>query len=224
MLEALQQGVKGGVWFSLIDKVISPLLANLYLHPVDVAMAEQGWEMVRYADDLVILCCSLEGAEAALAGLAKLLGERGLTLHPQKTRIANLTEPGDGFDFLGYHFERGRRSGRLQRWPRRKSLKRVKDTLRQKTRRANGQSLEAIVKSVNGMLRGWFEYFKHSNKYTFIRMDQWLRRRLRSILRKRCKRRGISRGLDHQRWPNSYFQAHGLFNLEGAYRALFQSS
>ena len=204
--------------------VISPLLANLYLHPVDVVMAEQGWEMVRYADDLVILCCSLEGAEAALAGLAKLLGERGLTLHPQKTRIANLTEPGDGFDFLGYHFERGRRSGRLQRWPRRKSLKRVKDTLRQKTRRANGQSLEAIVKSVNGMLRGWFEYFKHSNKYTFIRMDQWLRRRLRSILRKRCKRRGISRGLDHQRWPNSYFQAHGLFNLEGAYRALFQSS
>jgi RNA-directed DNA polymerase len=81
--------------------VISPLLANLYLHPVDVAMAEQGWEMVRYADDLVILCCSLEGAEAALAWLVKLLGERSLTLHPQKTRIADLTMPGEGFDFLG---------------------------------------------------------------------------------------------------------------------------
>jgi RNA-directed DNA polymerase len=118
--------------------VISPLLANLYLHPVDVAMAEEGWEMVRYADDLVILCRSLEGAEAALAWLAKLLGERGLTLHPQKKRIANLTEPGDGFDFLGFHFERGQNTGRLTRWPRRKSLKKLKDTIREKTKRSHG--------------------------------------------------------------------------------------
>ena len=204
--------------------VISPLLANLYLHPVDVAMAEQGWEMVRYADDLVILCRSLEGAEAALAWLAKLLGERGLTLHPQKTRIANLTEPGDGFDFLGYHFERGRRSGRMRRWPRRKSLKRLKDAIRQKTGRSNGHCLEAIIRAVNQTLFGWFEYFKHSNKATFSPLDKWIRRRLRSILRIRSRRKGISKGFDHIRWPNKYFQDRGLFNLEGAYKALFQSS
>jgi RNA-directed DNA polymerase len=204
--------------------VISPLLANLYLHPVDVAMAEQGWEMVRYADDVVILCCSLEGAEAALAWLAKLLGERGLTLHPQKTRIANLSEAGDGFDFLGYHFERSCNSGKLNRWPRRKSLKRFMDAIRGKTKRTQGQSMEAIVAGSNRLLRGWFEYFKHSHKWTFPRLDKWIRRRLRSILRKRSKRQGISRGHDHNRWPNKFFQDLGLFNLEDAHRALFQSS
>ena len=204
--------------------VISPLLANLYLHPVDVAMAEQGWEMVRYADDLVILCRSLEGAEAALAWLAKLLGERGLTLHPLKTRIANLTGPGDGFDFLGYHFERGQNTGRLTRWPRQKSLKKFKDAIRDETKRSQGHSLECIVAGLNRLLRGWFEYFKHSHKWTFPRLDQWTRRRLRSILRKRSKRRGISRGLDHNRWPNKFFQDHGLYNLEEAHGALFRSS
>jgi RNA-directed DNA polymerase len=204
--------------------VISPLLANLYLHPVDVVMAEQGWEMVRYADDLVILCRSLEGAEAALAWLAKLLGERGLTLHPQKTRIANLTEPGDGFDFLGYHFERGRRSGQMRRWPRRKSMKRLKEAIRQKTGRSNGHCLEAIIRAVNQTLFGWFEYFKHSNKTTFSPLDKWIRRRLRSILRIRSRRKGMSKGFDHIRWPNKYFQDRGLFNLERAYEALFQSS
>jgi RNA-directed DNA polymerase len=204
--------------------VISPLLANLYLHPVDVVMAEQGWEMVRYADDLVILCRSLEGAEAALAWLAKLLGERDLTLHPQKTRIANLTVAGDGFDFLGYHFERSQKSGRLNRWPRRKSLKRFMDAIRAKTKRSHGQSMEAIVAGLNRLLRGWFEYFKHSHKWTFPRLDKWIRRRLRSILRRRSKRQGISRGFDHFRWPNKFFQDLGLFNLEAALRTLFQSS
>ena len=204
--------------------VISPLLANLYLHPVDVAMAEQGWEMVRDADDLVILCRSLVGAEAALAWLTKLLGERGLTLHPQKPRIANLTGPGEGFDFLGYHFERGRRSGRLQRRPRRKSLKKLKDAIRLKTGRSNGHSLAVIIRAVNQTLRGWFEYFKHSNKATFGPLDKWLRRRVRSILRVRSKRKGISGGFDHIRWPNQYFREQGLFSLETAHRALLQSS
>jgi len=205
--------------------VISPLLANLYLHPVDAAMAEQGWEMVRYADDLVILCRSLEGAEAALAWLAKVLGERGLTLHPQKTRIADLSEPGDGFDFLGYHFERGRRSGRLQRWPRRKSLKRLQDAIRDKTKRCHGHSMETIIAGLNSVLRGWFEYFKHSHKWTFSRLDQWIRRRLRSIMRKRTKRHGISRGgNDNHRWPNKFFQDRGLRSLVKAHEALFQSS
>jgi len=204
--------------------VLSPLLANLYLHPVDAALTETGYIMVRYADDLVILSRSLVGAEAALALLQNLLTERGLTLHPQKTRIANLEVPGDGFDFLGYHFTRSGRTGRLTRWPRRKSLQKFKDRLRGQTKRSSGQSLLEIVDSVNKTTQGWFEYFKHSNKYTFSRLDQWLRRRLRSLLRKRSKRRGISRGQDHQRWPNQFFRELGLFSLVEAHAALFQSS
>lgn len=204
--------------------VISPLLANLYLHPVDVSMAETGFIMVRYADDLVVLSRSPEGAEAALAWLEKVLAERGLTLHPQKTRIASLTEPGDGFDFLGYHFERGRRSLRLTRWPRRKSLERFKDAIRQKTGRSNGHCLKSIVAAVNQTVRGWFEYFKHSHKTTFSPLDKWVRRRLRSILRRRSRRKGISGGFDHIRWPNKYFQELGLFSLVTAHRTLLQSS
>ena len=101
--------------------VISPLLANLYLHPVDVAMAAAGFEMIRYADDLVILCRSEAEAHRALELLGDLTTERGLTLHPVKTRLVDVSIPGEGFDFLGYHFERG------TRWPRKKSLKKLKD-------------------------------------------------------------------------------------------------
>jgi RNA-directed DNA polymerase len=96
--------------------VISPLLSNLYLHPVDVAVAASGHEMVRYADDFVILCRTQEEAEHALALVRNLTEERGLTLHPVKTRIVDATKPGEGFDFLGYHFEAG------HRWPRAKKL------------------------------------------------------------------------------------------------------
>lgn len=204
--------------------VLSPMLANLYLHQVDAALTETGYLIVRYADDLVILSRSLVGAEAALAQLQNLLTERGLTLHPQKTRIADLHTPGDGFDFLGYYFTRTKRTGRLTRWPRVKSLKKFKDRLRALTRRSSGVSLQEIIHRVNMVTTGWFEYFKHSHKYTFKGLDQWLRRRLRSILRKRSKRKGISRGRDHQRWPNSFFRECGLFSLVEAHAALFQSS
>jgi RNA-directed DNA polymerase len=204
--------------------VISPLLSNLYLHSLDVAMDEAGYQMIRYADDVVILCRSLEGAEVALARLQKLLDERGLSLNPQKTRIADLSEPGDGFNFLGYHFTRGQISGRISRWPRKKSLKKLKDTIRQKTKRNNGQSLSVVIEQVNRTLRGWFEYFKHSHRYTFKPLDKWVRRRLRNILRKRSKLKGPSCGLDHHRWPNKYFQDLGLYSLVAAHGALFQSS
>jgi len=185
---------------------------------VDEAMATAGFEMVRYADDFVILCRSQEQGKAAMQVAHRLTAERGLTLHPEKTRLVDATVPGDGFDFLGYHFERG------TRWPRKKSLKKVKDAIRSKTKRSNGHSLECIIQDVNRTLKGWFEYFKHSNKWTFHRLDPWIRRRIRSILRKRLKLRGISRGRDHQRWPNQFFRDQGLFNLVDAYRAHFQSS
>jgi RNA-directed DNA polymerase len=198
--------------------VVSPLLANLYLHPVDVAMMKAGFEMIRYADDLVILCRSEAEARRALALLEDLTQERGLTLHPEKTRLVDVSVPGAGFDFLGYHFERG------TRWPRKKSLNKLKATIRTKTNRSNGQSLSAIIDDVNRSLRGWFEYFKHSRKWTFPMIDKWVRRRLRSILRKRIGLHGISRGFDHYRWPNKYFRAHGLFSLVEAHKALLQSS
>jgi len=198
--------------------VISPLLANLYLHPVDVAMARDGFEMIRYADDLVILCQSEVEAQRAYELLSALTAQRGLTLHPDKTRVVDVSIPGEGFDFLGYHFERG------TRWPRKKSLKKLKDTIRSKTKRNDGHSLAVIIDGINRTLRGWFEYFKHSRKYTFPMIDKWVRRRLRSILRKRMGLHGISRGHDHYRWPNEFFRVHGLFSLVEAHRASLQSS
>ena len=198
--------------------VVSPLLANLYLHPVDVAVAAAGFEMIRYADDLVILCRSEAEARRALDLLGRLTTERGLTLHPDKTRLVDARLPGEGFDFLGYHFERG------TRWPRPKSRRKLKDTIRSKTKRSNGRSLAAIIEDVNGTLKGWFEYFKHSHKPTFPMVDKWVRRRLRSILRKRRKLHGISRGHDHFRWPNGFFRVHGLFSLVEAHKTLLQSS
>ena len=139
----------------------------------------------------------------------------GLRLHPTKTCIVNATT--SGFDFLGYHFERG------QRWPRKKSLQKFKETIRNLTRRNNGQSLARIIERVNQTLRGWYEYFKHSHRWTFRPLNQWIRMRLRSILRRRQGKRGRGRGSDHQRWPNAYFDALGLFNLEAAYARDCQS-
>jgi len=196
--------------------VISPLLSNIYLDPLDHKMAQAGVEMVRYADDFVILCRSEAEAEEALEEVRRWTAQAGLTLHPVKTQIVNAEEQG-GFDFLGYHFERG------MKWPRRKSLDKLKNTIRGKTKRTNGQSLQVIIKDVNRTLVGWLEYFKHSHKTTFPSLDGWVRMRLRSILRKRSKRKGRGRGRDHQRWPNSFFAEHGLFSLVAA-RSLARQS
>jgi RNA-directed DNA polymerase len=172
--------------------VISPLLANLYLNDLDWTMARKGFEMVRYADDFVVLCRSQVEAQTALETIRVWVAANGLSLHPNKTRLVNASQPG-GFDFLGYHFERG------MRWPRAKSLKKLKATIRQKTRRSQGRSLKAICAELNGTLKGGFEYFKHSHGTTFEPIDRYIRGRLRSILRKRQGRKGRGRGLDHHR-------------------------
>ena len=198
--------------------VISPLLSNIYLHEVDKAMKMAGYEMVRYADDFVILCRSPSEAEAALLRVSELIHERGLSLHADKTSLVNTQQSGASFDFLGYHFEKG------TRWPRKKSLKKFKDTIRRKTPRSNGRSMAEIIEDINKTSEGWFEYFKHSHWTTFKPLDGWIRRRLRSILRRYRKAKGISRGRDHVRWPNQYFQALGYFSLYDAHRALLQSS
>jgi RNA-directed DNA polymerase len=189
--------------------VISPLLSNVYLDPLDQHMAAQGFEMVRYADDFVVLCRTEVEAQRALRELARWTEAAGLRLHPGNTRLVDARQPG-GFDFLGYHFERG------YRWPREKSLRKFKETLRGKTRRTHGQSLAVIIDDVNRTVRGWYGYFKHSHYTTFARLDEWLRMRLRSILRKRSGRHGRGRGADHQRWPNDFFAAQGLFSMVAA--------
>src|SRR3954454_4635500 len=188
---------------------ISPLLSNIYLDPLDHLMAERGFEMVRYADDFVILCRSPEEAARALAVVQQWTAEAGLKLHPGKTKIVDAKET--GFEFLGYRFERGRRS------PRPKSLDKFKDAIRAKTRRTSGESLKAIIARLTPTLRGWFEYFKHSAATTFPRLDGWIRMRLRSILRKRIGLKGRGRGSDHHRWPNAFFAGQGLYSLKAAH-------
>jgi RNA-directed DNA polymerase len=129
--------------------VISPLLSNIYRDPLDQLMVQEGFEMVRYADDFVILCRSPEEAARALEKVQSWTAAAGLTLHPTKTRIVPARE--DGFDFLGYRFE-----GDTRR-PRDKSLEKFKDTIRAKTKRTSGASLNQIIADVNRTLRGWFE-------------------------------------------------------------------
>jgi RNA-directed DNA polymerase len=197
--------------------VVSPLLANIYLDPLDHAMATAGYEMVRYADDFVVLCRTEAEAQQALARITTWTQAAGLTVHPQKTRLVDVTQPG-GFDFLGYHFERGTQA------PRAKSLAKLKDRVRAKTRRTQGESLAVIIDDVNRTLRGWFEYFKHSRRATFPWLDGWIRMRLRSVLRRRAGRRGRGRGTDHQRWPNAYFAERGLFDLTTAHDLACQSA
>jgi len=206
--------------------VISPLLSNVYLDTLDHLMAECGFKMVRYADDLVILCRDATTAQATLAKVQAWSAEAGLTLHPSKTRTVDLNGP-EGFDFLGYHFKRDRRrTGRFLRFPRDKSVQKLKATLRDKTPRCSGQSLRVIIANVNRTLRGWFEYFKQTNVATvFPDLDGGLRRRLRRILLKRRKKhRHQGRGRAHQRWPNAYFAGQGLYSLTTAHALARQSA
>jgi len=196
--------------------VISPLLANLYLDPLDHLLAARGLEMVRYADDFVILCRTAAEAEEALATVRGWVSEAGLTLHPEKTRLVDATQRG-GFDFLGYHFERG------MKWPRRKSEQGLRAKVRPWTKRTSGRCLAAIIARINPILRGWWNYFRYGKRNTFERLDHWVRGRLRNVLRKRRGSKGRASGNDHKRWPNRYFEQHGLFSLLAAAKLFRQS-
>ena len=193
--------------------VISPLLANIYLHPLDEHMAARGYRMVRYADDFVVLCKSREETAAALAEIRAWVAENGLRLHPNKTHVGDSRQYGEGFEFLGYRFEAGRRLVR------KKSLDRFKDSIRAKTRRTRGQSLACIIGDLNPLLTGWFRYFKHAHPRTFILLDRFIRRRLRSILLRQTKKQsgsGLSRAT-HQLWPTAFFAQAGLLALHTAW-------
>jgi RNA-directed DNA polymerase len=192
--------------------VISPLLANLYLHPLDRLMRDKGYHMIRYADDFVVMCASVEATQSALAEISAWVAESGLSLHPDKTHVGDCSVPGQGFEFLGYRFEAGKR------WVRRKSLKSLRDRIRTRTKRTRGDSIEHIIENVNPMLRGWFGYFKHANPYVFKSVDGFIRRRLRAILRKQQKRPSMGHCYaDHKRWPNAYFAKQGLFTMTEAH-------
>ena len=218
VLALLEQSLKAGVLEELKGwqptergtpqgAVISPLLANLYLNPLDHQVARRGWAMVRYADDFVVLCRTKEEAQGVLTFLRQWTQEAGLTLHPTKTRIVNAES--EGFDFLGWHFRGGKK------WPRQKSLQKLQEKLRPLTRRTNGRSLSEIVAKANPILRGWHRYFRDSYRTGLSGPDGWMRRRLRALLRKREKRPGYGLSqADSRRWPNRWFAAQGLFSLE----------
>lgn len=197
--------------------VLSPLLSNIYLDRLDHLMAQSGYEMVRYADDFVILCRTAEEASRALELVKQWTIDNGLTLHPTKTRIVDSRS--EIFGFLGYDFRW------VKHWPRKKSVQKLKDSIREKTRRANGNSLHCVVTNVNSTLRGWFSYFQHgSYRSDFTKLDKWIRMRLRSILRRRRGLTGRGRGYDHNRWPNAFFAKMGLFSLTTAHIQACQSS
>jgi RNA-directed DNA polymerase len=198
--------------------VISPLLANIYLHPLDFYMQQKGYRMVRYADDFVVLCRSLAEAQAALEEVKAWVQSHGLSLSPDKTHVGDCRQAGQGFDFLGYHFELGRR------WARKKSYQALQDRIRTRTKRTRGEDLAKIIADLNPTLRGWFNYFKHAHPNTFRWMDSFVRRRLRAVLRKQEKRPGM--GVcreDYQRWPNTFFAAQGLFTMTTAWQLASQS-
>jgi len=198
--------------------VVSPLLANIYLHPLDRQMKQQGYRMVRYADDFVVLCRTAQRAQAALEEVKSWVEQNGLRLNADKTRVGDCRQAGQGFEFLGYRFEAG------QRWVRPKSFKALRERIRVKTQRTRGDSLAKIIGDLNPMLRGWFHYFKQAHPLVHELMDGFIRRRLRAILRKQEKRPGRGRCLDdHRRWPNAFFATQGLFTMITARELASQS-
>jgi RNA-directed DNA polymerase len=194
--------------------VLSPLLSNIYLDPLDHLLARSGYEMIRYADDFVILCRTASEAASALELVQQWVTENELILHPVKTQVVDAEQ--EGFDFLGYHF-RGRKH-----WVREKAMQKLQATLKPLTKRSNGHSLQCVITRINPKLRGWFAYFQHSLRTSLRDMDQWIRQRLRGILRKRQKRRGRARGHDLRRWNLDFFAKQGLYSLVAAHVAACQ--
>ena len=206
--------------------VISPLLANIYLHVLDEAWSERGrGRLVRYADDGVVLCRSREEAEAALELVREVLCELGLELHPEKTRIVDLREGRDGFDFLGCHFrarvsgrllERGIRRYYLHRWPSARSMKRVRSRIRSLTgsHRNGVKDVRVIIRDLNPVLRGWGNYFRSGNAaIKFVQVDWYVIERLRSFLARRHGR--FLRPSQFLTWQREWFEGHGLYRLRG---------
>lgn len=194
--------------------VLSPVLSNLYLNPLDHKMADRGFEMVRYADDFVVLCRSESEAVSALAMIRDWVEAAGLTLHPTKTKIVDSRT--ESFVFLGYSF-RGEKI-----YPRRESLAKLKARLVKLTSRARSGSIETICMELTAVLRGWFYYFRHCRWTIFADLDSKIRSRLRRLLLRRHRNNPL-RLPRHERWPNDYFAKAGLFSLREAHHRFGQS-
>lgn len=198
--------------------VISPLLANAYLTPLDHLMAREGFEMVRYADDFVVLCTDAASAERALALIRRWTEQSGLTLHPEKTRLVDM-EAEEYFDFLGYRFFRS--GDRIRHRAAPKSVERIRSTIREVTPRNSGRSMLVVIQDLNKILRGWFQYFKQGLKTTLSEVDRFVRTRLRALLWRRSKGRGFPSRHTNYRWPNTHFARLGLVStLELRERAI----
>jgi RNA-directed DNA polymerase len=209
--------------------VISPLLANIFLHAFDRAWEERGvGHVVRYADDFVVLCSSQEQAKEAQRRASAIMGNLGLTLHPEKTQVVDLREGKEGFDFLGCHF-RARMSGKiwrdrrvvrfyLHRWPSQRSMKRARARVKALTARSQvGQQLEDVIARLNLFLRGWGNYFRTGNAATkFLSLDRYVWWRLFRLL---VKKRGRNlRAGQANRWTSAWFHDQGLHMLRGTVR------
>jgi RNA-directed DNA polymerase len=209
--------------------VISPLLANIYLHVLDVELGARGvGTLVRYADDGVVLCHSAEQADAALAAVEEILDGLGLQLHPGKTKVVDLREGREGFDFLGCHF-RARMSGRLweqqrivryylHRWPSPRAMKRLREKIHDRTdRRYAGTDIRVVIDGLNPILRGWGNYFRTGNAADkFTELDRYVVWRLRRLM---IKKRGRNlRAGQAQQWTQDWFNGHGLHQLRGTIR------
>jgi RNA-directed DNA polymerase len=206
--------------------VISPLLANIYLHVLDTEFARLGLgELVRYADDGVVLCRSAAQAGAALDAVGEILTSLGLRLHPDKTKVVDLRQGREGFDFLGCHFH-ARMSGRLweqkrvvryylHRWPSQKAMKRLRDKIRDRTgRNRAGDDIRDVIADINPILRGWGNYFRTGNATVkFQHADQYVVSRLRRLM---IRKRGRNLRVGQARsWTEDWFNGHGLYRLRG---------
>ena len=209
--------------------VVSPLLANIYLHVLDRELAARGvGELVRYADDGVVLCRTAAQARAALDAVEDILGGLGLRLHPDKTRAVDLRKGREGLDFLGCHF-RARMSGRLweqkrvvryylHRWPSQRAVKRLREKVHDRTGRNRvGQDIREVIADLNPVLRGWGNYFRTGNAAVkFRQVDDYVVRRLRNLMiRKRG--RNLHAG-QASAWTENWFNGHGLYRLRGTVR------
>jgi RNA-directed DNA polymerase len=209
--------------------VISPLLANIYLHVLDRELSARGvGELVRYADDGVVLCRSAAQAGAALEAVEEILGSLGLELHPDKTKVVDLRQGREGLDFLGCHFH-ARMSGRLReqkrivryylhRWPSQRAMKRLREKVRARTGRNRvGRDIREVIADLNPLLRGWGNYFRTGNAAgKFRQADDYVVFRLRRLM---IKKRGRNlRAGQAQAWTEDWFNGHGLHRLRGTIR------
>jgi RNA-directed DNA polymerase len=208
--------------------VISPLLSNIYLHALDQAFADGAHgTLVRYADDFVVACRSEAEVRAAQQLAGEVLAGLGLELHPGKTRMVDLRDGREGFDFLGCHFrarvsgrllERGVRRYYLQRWPSHRAMRRIRARIKALTGRGRaGMDIRDVIAAINPILRGWGNYFRTGNAARkFLQIDDYVRSRLRGLMRKRYGRN--LRPGQSTVWTREWFEAHGLYRLRGTIR------